>query len=157
VLPDAIIQANNLPAPFLVKADQTLRIPAVRWTNILAGPVCAPQFESPYPGLPYVPPAPTEPPAPSESPTAAAPLEIREVAALCVGNCADPTAPSYRLLIVVTALGGVEPLRYEPGQSFEMDVPRCSGASGTVTVTSADGQVATGSWQHADEACTPAP
>lgn len=157
VLPDAILQANGLPAPGTVAAGVVLRIPAVRWENILPGPVCAPQFQSPYPGLP----APSETPAasetPAEPPTPAPPLEIREVAALCIGNCADPTAGTYRLLIIVTTAGGAEPLAYDPGQQFQLDFPRCTKAAGGVTVTSADGQVATSSWVYDDVACTPTP
>jgi LysM repeat protein len=157
VLPDAILQANSLAAPGTVAAGVVLRIPAVRWDNILPGPVCAPQFQSPYPGLP----APSETPAasatPAEPPTAAPPLEIREVAALCIGNCTDPTAGTYRLLIIVTTAGGAEPLTYSPGQQFQQDFPRCTKAAGEVTVISADGQVATSSWVYDDVACTPTP
>jgi hypothetical protein len=115
--------------------------------------VCAPQFQSPYPGLPYATDTPTPPP---ETPTPAPPLEIREVAALCIGNC-DNQEPTYRLLIIVTAVGGAEPLTYDPGQQFQLDFPRCTKSSGTVTVTSADGQVGTSSWVYDDTACTPTP
>src|SRR5205823_11253924 len=52
VLPAAIAQANGLMTPFTVYPGQTLKIPAVQWDDILPGPVCAPQFKSPYPGLP---------------------------------------------------------------------------------------------------------
>lgn len=157
VLPDAIVQANGLSAPYTVTAGQSLRIPAVRWEQILPGPVCAPQFQSPYPGLPFVTETPTATAPPLETPTPAPALEIREVAALCVGNCTDSAQPTYRLLIIITAAGGAEPLAYEPGQSFELDFPRCTQASGTVTVRSLDGQVATGRWVYDDVACPPAP
>jgi len=156
VQPDAIIQANDLPRPYLVQAGQLLRIPAAPWSRIDPGPVCAPQFQSPYPGLPYEPPT-SEPPTPTDTPaappTAAPPLEIREVAALCIGNCDDPAAPTYRLLIIVTVAGGAEPLTFDPGQQYQLDFDRCVKSSGVVTVTSADGQVATGSWVYDDTAC----
>jgi LysM repeat protein len=157
VLPDAILQANGLPAPGTVAANAVLRIPAVRWERILPGPVCAPQFQSPYPGLPFVTDTPPATSTPLESPTPAPALEIREVAALCIGNCNDPAAPTYRLLIIVTTAGGAEPLTYSPGQQFELDFARCVKASGTITVAAADGQVATSSWVYDDVACTPTP
>jgi LysM repeat protein len=52
VLPAAISQANNLSATASVEAGQVLAIPQVQWVNISPGPVCAPQFVSPFPGLP---------------------------------------------------------------------------------------------------------
>lgn len=52
VLPDAIIQANGLRAPITLNINQPLNIPAVQWRTISAGPVCATQFRSPFPGLP---------------------------------------------------------------------------------------------------------
>ncbi len=52
VLPEAIAQANGLRAPFGLVPDQVLRIPANPWENIPPGAVCAPQFTSPFPGLP---------------------------------------------------------------------------------------------------------
>jgi len=52
VEPAAIGAANNLGRDLLITAGQVLRIPAVPWRNISAGPVCPPQFRSPYPGLP---------------------------------------------------------------------------------------------------------
>src|SRR6185436_4024670 len=51
VLPGAIAQANGLPFPFFIRSGQDLAIPAVQWTNISDGPVCATQFISPFPGL----------------------------------------------------------------------------------------------------------
>ncbi|MCS6909889.1 MAG: LysM peptidoglycan-binding domain-containing protein [Anaerolineales bacterium] len=55
VEPVAIGQANNLPNDLRLTAGQVLRIPRVQWRNISNGPVCAPQFNSPFPGLPYTP------------------------------------------------------------------------------------------------------
>ncbi len=48
VLPAAIAQANELVDPSLLITGQTLSIPAVRWVNVIPGPVCAAQFASPF-------------------------------------------------------------------------------------------------------------
>lgn len=55
VEPRAIGQANDLGNNLLINAGQVLRIPRVQWRNISNGPVCAPQFNSPFPGLPFTP------------------------------------------------------------------------------------------------------
>jgi hypothetical protein len=52
VLPSAIAAANGFAPATALRAGQVLNIPAVQWTNISAGPSCATQFQSPYPGLP---------------------------------------------------------------------------------------------------------
>lgn len=52
VLPNAIAQANNINLGTDVQFGQVLAIPAVQWVNIPPGPVCPPQFDSPFPGLP---------------------------------------------------------------------------------------------------------
>jgi LysM repeat protein len=52
VLPNAIAQANGIGAGGSLRAGQTITIPAVQWRNIPPGPVCPPQFRSPFPGLP---------------------------------------------------------------------------------------------------------
>lgn len=52
VLPGAIAAANNLDAAAPLTIGQRLAIPAAQWTTIAAGPVCGPQFQSPFPGLP---------------------------------------------------------------------------------------------------------
>jgi type VI secretion system secreted protein VgrG len=52
VLPAAIAQANGLAATMIIVPGQVLKIPAVQWVDISAGPVCPTQFASPYPGLP---------------------------------------------------------------------------------------------------------
>jgi LysM repeat protein len=168
VEPNAILRANNTT---IIYAGQRLRIPATRWFTVLPGPVCEPQFESPYPHLPYVPltPVPTPLPLPTaaetstgEPPTAVPTLRIREVAALCIGNCTEPDKPTYRLRIIVSIEGGTGPYTVNPGPGFEFDLDfaRCTKANGIVTVASADGQSATGSWVYDDVGCptaTPAP
>jgi hypothetical protein len=52
VLPEAIAGVNQLNVNARLTVGARLIIPAVQWTNISNGPVCAPQFRSPYPGLP---------------------------------------------------------------------------------------------------------
>jgi hypothetical protein len=84
------------------------------------------------------------------------------VAALCIGNCNDPNVATYRLRIVVSIDGGMGPYTVNPGPGFEFDLDfaRCTQANGIVTVTSADGQSASGSWVYDDVACptaTPTP
>lgn len=67
VRPDAIGAANGLDGALTVFAGQTLGIPAAPWTGIAPGPVCAPQFQSPYPGLPFATASPTA--TPTATPT----------------------------------------------------------------------------------------
>jgi len=57
VRPDAIAQANGLGAPFNLYPGQVLNIPAVRWAVVPRGPICVPQFSSPFRSMP----APTTP------------------------------------------------------------------------------------------------
>ena len=52
VRPDAIAQANNLSLNGLLLPGQHLNIPPTQWLTIPPGPVCQPQFTSPFPGLP---------------------------------------------------------------------------------------------------------
>lgn len=52
VLPKAIAEVNGIQLTTTLHVGQVLQIPAVQWTNIPAGPVCPPQFPSPFPGLP---------------------------------------------------------------------------------------------------------
>ncbi len=52
VLPNAIAAANNFAPADALRLGQNLIIPAVPWTDISPGPVCPPQFRSPFPGLP---------------------------------------------------------------------------------------------------------
>jgi LysM repeat protein len=48
VKPAAITQTNRMTLNSLLQPGRVLSIPAVRWENIPAGPVCAAQFASPY-------------------------------------------------------------------------------------------------------------
>lgn len=52
VLPKAIAEANGIELTSTLFVGQVLKIPAVQWANIPAGPVCPPQFPSAFPGLP---------------------------------------------------------------------------------------------------------
>jgi LysM repeat protein len=74
VLPNAIAQANNIDLNAGVQFGQVLAIPAVQWVNIPPGPVCPPQFESPFPGLPVSTDTPvaTDTPSITATPTASA-------------------------------------------------------------------------------------
>ena len=56
VEPDAIARVNGLTAPnYMVTTGQTLRIPSVRWADVIPGPLCIPQFSSPFNPLPTTP------------------------------------------------------------------------------------------------------
>jgi hypothetical protein len=48
VLPQAIAEANYLPLNAPLFFGQELQIPDVPWVNIPPGPICKPQFKSPY-------------------------------------------------------------------------------------------------------------
>jgi LysM repeat protein len=52
VLPSAIAQVNGLAASASLTPGQVLKIPAVQWTTIPSGPVCPPQFPSPFSTVP---------------------------------------------------------------------------------------------------------
>jgi len=160
VLPSVIASANRITVAESLRAGTVLSIPAARWISIQPGPVCATQFTSPYPGLPYNPPVyPTAGPAPTTAPgvtatapVAAQPQVLNEVAALCIGGCTE--GATYRVRIIVNAAGGAGPLKYSPGQQYDLDFARCTKSSGVVTVTSADGQSVSGSWVYDDSACS---
>ncbi len=51
VLPNAIAEANGIGLTSVLTVGQILNIPFVQWTSIPAGPICPPQFSSPYPGM----------------------------------------------------------------------------------------------------------
>jgi LysM repeat protein len=153
VAPGAIAEVNGLSAPFTIFPGQTLKIPEVQWKTIEPGPVCVPQFQSPFPGLP----PPTETSAAQVTP-GAAPLTLF-AKATCVSNC-DSASGEFGLQIDTQTGGGVPPYDYRPGVSYLLTFTHCaSGAdlSGTVTVTSADGQTATATWTYHDAACAPTP
>jgi LysM repeat protein len=67
VLPSAIASANGLSAFAHLKVGQVLDIPDAEWARIPSGPVCAPQFVSPYSSATVVTPAPVT----SATPTSA--------------------------------------------------------------------------------------
>ncbi|MGQ0604241.1 MAG: FecR domain-containing protein [Anaerolineales bacterium] len=52
VLPAAIALANNRSLNAPLTLGERLSIPAIQWDGIPNGPVCPPQFNSPFPGLP---------------------------------------------------------------------------------------------------------
>jgi LysM repeat protein len=149
VLPAAISRANNLSATATVRAGQVLNIPQVQWVNIQPGPVCATQFPSPFPGL-VVPTATT---AATQTP-AGPPLSVA-LDLLCVGDNCGSREGFYTVRVTVRASGGVEPYTYDPGPVFDVNVPHCTSGAGTVTVTSADGQVVSRSWTFEDVSCRP--
>ncbi|MGH2347877.1 MAG: LysM peptidoglycan-binding domain-containing protein, partial [bacterium] len=148
VLPAAIAQASGIPSPFTVFPGQVLRVPAVQWVNILPGPVCAPQFQSPFPGLPFA----TE--TPGASATAANPPLSLSLNLQCVVNCGSNQG-DYTIRIEALVSGGAEPYTFDPGQTFERTFPHCVDGAGTVTVTSADGQTASAPWSFHDVSCVP--
>lgn len=146
VVPGAILEANGLQLQSNVRTGTVLNIPPVRWITILPGPVCAPQFVSPYPGLPF---ATATPPATA---TPAGPPLALSFDYFCVDNC-NSAEGSYVIRFVLTASGGVPPYSYNPAQTFDLPVPHCTNPTGTLSVTSADGQVATRSWDYKDPNC----
>lgn len=74
VLPSAIAEANSFTTSTALSTNQVLRIPAVQWVNISAGPSCQTQFQSPYPGLPPGVPPTTPAPGGNVPPTTPAPI-----------------------------------------------------------------------------------
>jgi LysM repeat protein len=146
VLPAAIIQANGLSSTGSVFPGQELRIPQIQWVNIGSGPVCAPQFSSPFPGLP----APTA--TSQATPIPAGPLLALNLEWHCTVNCGSSEG-TYTVLFTAQASGGVEPYRYDPASSFELTFNHCTDHSGTVSVTSADGQTASRNWDFHDVNC----
>jgi LysM repeat protein len=160
VLPAAIAQANGLTTPFTVVPGQTLKIPAVQWTDIIAGPVCAPQFQSPYPGLPVttpIPPTATAPAGPvatsappTNPPPTAAPLTLT-LHFQCLTGCDG--GDTYVVRISAEASGGRAPYTFAPAQVQDLTFPHCIDQSGTVMVTDADGKSLTSPWTQHDPSC----
>ncbi len=150
VLPGAIATANNLPATFQVRSGQVLDIPQVQWVNISAGPVCAPQFASPFPGLPVA-----TATNPATSTPAGPPLSIF-IHFYCTSNCGSDQG-DYVVHYEVQVTGGVPPYQYNPAQTFDLTLSHCAvpNPSGTVSVTSADGQSANATWVYDDPNCGP--
>lgn len=147
VLPAAIAQANGLQQTFLISSGQVLKIPAVQWRNIAPGPVCQPQFASPFPGLPV--PSATL----AASPTPAGPPLVVHLDYHCIANCGSKQG-TYEIHVDVVASGGVAPYAYSPAQSYDVrDLPHCVTGQGTASVTSADGQTAEASWKYLDTSC----
>lgn len=144
VLPGAIAQVNGLAVPFVVYPGQRLNIPEVQWVDISSGPVCAPQFDSPFPGLPV--PTATNP----------APALIVSVELHCITNCGSGVG-DYVVQLMVSASGGLQPYNYDPAQTFEVTIAHCVEGQGVVVVTSADGQTVTTPWFYHDVSCAPTP
>ena len=151
VLPAAIAQTNGLGRELLIFPGNVLNIPEVQWVNIAPGPVCAPQFTSPFPGLPVVP---TATATPEASLTPAGPKLAVSLNYNCIVNCGDKNG-TYVVRVVVTATGGVKPYTYSPGPgaTYDVTVPHCTTGQGTAVVTSADGQTAQANWLYHDTAC----
>jgi len=78
VHPTAIAEANRLDPNAPLTPGQALQIPAAPWAEVAPGPVCAAQFQSPFPGLPFV----TYTPGPA--PTLASGPEARGVEAILI-------------------------------------------------------------------------
>lgn len=150
VLPGAIAQANGLSATATVRAGQVLAIPAAQWVNISAGPVCATQFVSLYPGLSVA------TPTPAFTSTPAAPPLVMSLEWHCIDNCGSDQG-NYTIRVTVTASGGLEPYSYNPGQVFDVIFPHCTTGTGNAGVISADGQQAVQNWSYIDVSCPPPP
>jgi len=146
VLPVAIAQANGLSQTFFIRPGQVLQIPEVQWIDILAGPVCAAQFQSPFPGL-VVPTATL-----AASATPAGPPLVVSLEWHCITNCNSKDG-EYVVRVVVSVSGGVAPYTYNPAQTYDVTVPHCTTGQGIAIVTSADGQTAQQGWSYNDVAC----
>lgn len=146
VLPGAIGEANRLNNTLIIFPGQRLDIPQVRWPTILPGPVCAPQFVSPFPGLP-MPTATSAATATQSGP----PLSLSYTSA-CVDNCGTSEG-SYVIHFELSASGGIPPYSFSPAQSFDVTVAHCVTGTGTISVRSADGQFVSQSWSFVDVSC----
>jgi LysM repeat protein len=78
VVPSAIAEANGLSFSAILAVGQVLQIPAVQWVNMPGGPVCVPQFRSPFtnPSPPIAGPAATTVPIPPPATATPAPPTI---------------------------------------------------------------------------------
>jgi LysM repeat protein len=73
VLPKAVADANGIALTSILHVGQRLKIPALQWMNIPAGPVCPPQFPPPFPTGTTVDGSGGPGPRPPEAPTATQP------------------------------------------------------------------------------------
>jgi hypothetical protein len=95
-----------------------LKIPAVQWTNIPAGPVCVAQFQSPYP--PFVPqPGATLPLAA----TAALPTNTRPPALLSATPSARPPVTTTNTLPPIIIQTPTPTRRFRPVLPLPTIVP----------------------------------
>ncbi len=147
VLPAAIAQANGLSSTASVFPGDVLAIPEVQWRDILPGPVCPPQFVSPFPGLPVA----TATSAGSPPPPLTLSVEYH-----CISNC-DRGDGSYTVHFELRPSGGRLPYTYQPAQSFDLTFAHCTDGAGRVSVTSADGQTASYDWTFHDVSCPTQP
>jgi hypothetical protein len=147
--PGAIAQTNGLQGALVVYPGQVLRIPKVQWVNIVIGPVCAPQFVSPFPGLP-VPTATSAAPLPTATPSG--PPLVLEIHIDCVDNC-NSSEGNYVLRFNLSASGGIQPYTFDPVPPFDVTVPHCTTGTDLVSVRSADGQFVQETWSYHDPSC----
>jgi LysM repeat protein len=146
VLPAAIAQANWLSQTFSITPGQALNIPAVQWPDISDGPICAAQFQSPFPGLAVATATSAVYPTPGGSPLTLI-LNLN-----CIGNCLSKDG-NYLVRLELSASGGEPPYQYMPAQTYDVSVPHCNNGLGTAVVASSDGQTAQRGWTYIDVAC----
>jgi hypothetical protein len=91
VLPAAIALANNRALNSPLTPGERLSIPAIQWDGIPSGPVCPPQFNSPFPGLPASTATSTATFVPSSTPTV--PPNAPTSTPVAATNTLVPTAP----------------------------------------------------------------
>lgn len=123
VHPRAIAEANGLSLLAVLSPGAALNIPAVQWSPVPPGPVCAAQFVSPFPGLPT--PIPTR--AVPSSPTSTAVTNAvlgehvvqRRETLYCIGRAYGvwPTA-------IAQANRLVSPYFLSPGQTLKIPAVR---------------------------------
>lgn len=94
VLPQAIANANGIELTSILHIGQLLIIPAEQWPNLPPGPSCAPQFPSPFPGLPVTGPLqPLPHTAPTSVPENATPLPSAVATSIPEDATPIPTLP----------------------------------------------------------------